>query len=176
MRGKWDPKDSQFVKPIGISCLAVLYYKIPSHAAENFATKVQEKAGNIGLNIGSLKGCELKDADINKGSLETIIKNLQKTENADYVLAIADGTHFHKILKSTEISTKLPTQQIETKTVHKTKSANIVLSNIIQKLNKKGGGYNRKLKQAALPQVNVQKIDLFQSFLQDTMVQGCAFG
>jgi eukaryotic translation initiation factor 2C len=104
--------------------------------------------------------------------LEEAILHYRDTVGVDFVLAFVSGSEFHNILKATETVTHVPTQQVEPKTVSNPKLGAVTLGNIIQKMNLKHGGYNQYFQQAAPSQVNGDRIDLFQSFLQDTMVMG----
>jgi hypothetical protein len=168
----WDLRDVGFVKPVEINALAIFYNNVQRDIVLDRAHKIQNQAARLGMKIHSKECFELQKDQLNPSYLEETILRYRDEVGVDFVLAFVSGSEFHNILKATEIVTQVPTQQVEPKTVTNPKLGAVTLGNIIQKMNLKYGGYNQYFQQAVPSQVNGERIDLFQSFLQDAMVMG----
>uniref|UniRef100_A0A914QP64 Uncharacterized protein n=1 Tax=Panagrolaimus davidi TaxID=227884 RepID=A0A914QP64_9BILA len=170
--GVWDLRGVGFVKPVEINALAIFYNNVPHNTVLEVAHKIHIQAKILGMEIHSKECFGLTNEQLNASYLEETILRYRDEVGVDFVLAFVSGSEFHNILKATEIVTNVPTQQVEPKTVTNPKLGAVTLGNVIQKMNLKYGGYNQYFQQAVPSQVNGERIDLFQSFLQDTMVMG----
>uniref|UniRef100_A0A914YB90 Piwi domain-containing protein n=1 Tax=Panagrolaimus superbus TaxID=310955 RepID=A0A914YB90_9BILA len=168
----WDIKKVEFVKPATINALLILHNGVSQAFVGTPVKKILDQAKRLGMTIRKRDFLALRNDQLTFEFLEKTITQYRDSYGVDFVLAIGAGSDFHDILKATEISTKVATQQIEPRTVNKENFGGVTVDNILQKMNPKNGGYNQYFQQAAPSQLNGDRIDIFQSFLQTTMVMG----
>uniref|UniRef100_A0A914YB47 Piwi domain-containing protein n=1 Tax=Panagrolaimus superbus TaxID=310955 RepID=A0A914YB47_9BILA len=168
----WDIKDVEFVKPAIINALLIIYNGVPHGVLLLPVKKILDQARRLGMTIRNHDFLALRNDQLTFEFLEKTITQYRDSYGVDFVLAIGTGSDFHNILKATEVSTKIATQQVEPGTIKNPKLGGVTIGNILQKMNPKNGGYNQYFQQAVPSQINSDRIDVFQSFLQTTMVMG----
>uniref|UniRef100_A0A914Y6Z6 Piwi domain-containing protein n=1 Tax=Panagrolaimus superbus TaxID=310955 RepID=A0A914Y6Z6_9BILA len=122
--------------------------------------KILDQTKRLGMTIRNHDFLALRNDQLTFEFLEKTITQYRDSYGVDFVLAIGAGSGFHNILKTTEISTKVATQQIERRTINKPNFGGVTTENILQKMNPKNGGYNQYFQQAAPSQLNGDRIDV----------------
>uniref|UniRef100_A0A914Y6P7 Piwi domain-containing protein n=1 Tax=Panagrolaimus superbus TaxID=310955 RepID=A0A914Y6P7_9BILA len=159
--------NDKFVQPAAVRKLACVLAsnQIDSRRAEDFVNNFLRRLELYGVRIDKHDLFDWSNPDRDSERLLDIVK-----QDYDFAFIIGDTDQLHHGMKHMELSTKMPTQHVRTRTV--LKANNTLFDNLAFKFNLKAGGVNWALTSDPGLVTQLQNRDLLKSLMQNTLFFG----